>query len=180
MQLLRQVLRAPFFHQLRTEKQLGYIVFVAAMGLKEVPGSMMIVQSPTLTSEQLSEEISRFLSDYTAKLPADLRQHQQAVIGDLLEQPKNLAEQARRYWSNILHKNLSFDRRQQLADAVAAVTPASLADYYQRVAATPARRLWITSSVAKEQPLDDALQHSMPLAYPEALKEAVEAFYQYP
>ncbi len=150
MLVLRQVLKAPFFNELRTEKQLGYIVFVSGMGLKEVPGSVLVVQSPTATAEQLVGEIAQFIDHFAGSLGEQtfvqqLSQHRQAVIHQLQEQPKNQAEQARFYWENILHQNFDFNRRQLLVKAVNSVRAESFARYFQRVLQSPERRIWMTS-----------------------------------
>ncbi len=142
MMVLQQVLKAPFFHELRTEKQLGYVVFVTGMPFKEVPGTALVVQSPVASVQRLINEINGFAKRFGKELPTDLTQHKQAVMANLKEQPKNQFEQAQRYWDNIVHDVKSFDRREQLAAAVADVTQKSFADYYQQVMQNPARQWW--------------------------------------
>ena len=132
MALARQILRAPFFNELRTEKQLGYIVFAGSMSLKEVPASVLVVQSPTAQVAELQQEIGQFLvrQSFTEEI---LDQNRQAVLANLLERPKNLAEQSERYWSNIVHGVDGFDRRQRLAKALEAINLESLQAYYERL-----------------------------------------------
>ena len=145
MQVLRQTLRAPFFHELRTEKQLGYIVFATAMGLKDVPGSALVVQSPKASADDLVGEISGFVERFGPLSAADLTQHIRAVADRLREQPRNQAEQGQRHWDDILHENAAFDRREQLARAVEKVTGDSYAQYFSKVLQDPQRLLWLTS-----------------------------------
>jgi insulysin len=145
MLLVRQLLRAPFFHELRTQKQLGYIVFTTGMPLKEVPGTMLVVQSPTATVTELQTEIEGFLASREID-EALLSQNRQAVVASLREVPKNLMEQSERYWSNIIHKVETFDRREGLAKRVESVSLESLQAYYQRLFQQQPRSLWITAS----------------------------------
>lgn len=174
MLVLRQVLRAPFYHELRTEKQLGYIVFATSMGIKEVPGAALVVQSPTASAEQLIDEIGGFIAAYGDSLPENLAQHQQAVIHSLLEQPKNQAEQASRYWENILRENLSFDRRHKLAKAVEAVTADSFSAYYAKVMQVPQRRMWLTSRGLAEA------EHGFNAIEVQTTYKSSQPFYRYP
>src|SRR5690606_36284409 len=57
MQLLRQILQPRFFDQLRTEKQLGYVVSVFPLALRALEGSVFVVQSPATEEAQLVREI---------------------------------------------------------------------------------------------------------------------------
>src|SRR5690606_14734644 len=46
MKLLQQILQPAFFASLRTEKQLGYIVSVFPMPIRDLEGTVFVVQSP--------------------------------------------------------------------------------------------------------------------------------------
>ncbi|WP_315982825.1 hypothetical protein [Aliamphritea spongicola] len=40
-------MEAPFYTSLRTEQQLGYVVFATPLQMQDVPGLAFVVQSPT-------------------------------------------------------------------------------------------------------------------------------------
>ncbi|WP_390617862.1 insulinase family protein [Maricurvus nonylphenolicus] len=145
MLVVRQLLRSPFFHELRTQKQLGYIVFATGMPIKKVAGSVLVVQSPTASVADLQQEISGFLANQVFD-EKSLAQNKQAVISNLLEAPKNLVEQSEHYWSNIIHEVSSFDRKERLAKQVEAVTLLSLQDYFTSMVGTRSRQMWLTAS----------------------------------
>lgn len=145
MLVVRQLLRSPFFHELRTQKQLGYIVFATGMPIKKVAGSVLVVQSPTATVAELQQEILGFLGGQAFD-EKSLAQNKQAVISNLLEAPKNLVEQSEHYWSNIVHDVSSFDRKQRLAKQVEAVSLASLQAYFRSLVESSSRQLWLTAS----------------------------------
>ena len=44
--LFSQILSQPFYTQLRTEQQLGYIVFASHFPFMDVPGTAFVIQSP--------------------------------------------------------------------------------------------------------------------------------------
>ena len=174
MLLLRQVLRAPFYNSLRTEKQLGYVVMVTGMPLKKVPGTLFIVQSPVADGVRLIDEMSGFVEGFTEKMPDDLSSFQQAVRNNLLQDAKNLSEQSRYLWTDILYQYDAFDRRQRLASAVDAVTSEQLAQYYQSIISS-GRRLWVLSSALDAKALVDFEVISNPVA-----AKQKSAVYTYP
>ncbi|WP_051234845.1 insulinase family protein [Marinimicrobium agarilyticum] len=145
MQLLQRMLRPSFFHQLRTEKQLGYIVTVFPLALKDLQGTALVVQSPSVSSDRLWREIDAFLSTAGNALTGRLANQQAALSGELREPAKTLYQQSSYYWDSLVLGDFDFDRRTQLADAVEAVTPESLQAYYQRVFNDAKRRLWLVS-----------------------------------
>ncbi|WP_347331930.1 insulinase family protein [Marinimicrobium locisalis] len=145
MQLLQRILRPSFFHQLRTEKQLGYIATVFPLALKDLPGTVMVVQSPSAGSGQLWREIDAFLEAAEDDLAERLADPKEALARELREPAKTLYQQSSYYWESLILGNSGFDRRAQLADRVEEVTPDSLKAYYQRVFNDPERRLWVVS-----------------------------------
>ncbi|MFT5422012.1 MAG: insulysin [Candidatus Endobugula sp.] len=166
MLLLRQVLESSFYSQLRTEQQLGYIVFLTSMSLKEVPGSLFVVQSPSTSVDAIKLAITQFILESKASIPDDLSLYQRSVATQLLEKPQTLAASSSRYWQNIIKRDDSFSYRQRLLDAVNKVDAAQLREYYQRTLLNEQRSLWF---VADKQVVDHAPIFSEPQTY-----------YQYP
>ncbi|MGI9288654.1 MAG: insulinase family protein, partial [Pseudomonadales bacterium] len=116
--LSMQLLKTDFFQQLRTEQQLGYVVFADAMPVVDVPGAAFVVQSPTASGAEIYAAIGEFLRSYGKKastMPVEyFAQQKAALISDLAEQPKNQRGQAGRYWEAISMEDLNFDQRQRL------------------------------------------------------------------
>ncbi len=156
MQLLRQMLRPLFFDQLRTEKQLGYVVAAIPMALRQLEGIAFVVQSPATPESRLLSEIDGFMADQLPHLTDNLAENRAALIRQLEEPPRSLAEQADRLWGSLLLGDTRFDRRQRLARALAQVDEASLQAYYRAVMLNRERRLWLTSG-------DDALTEDVEL-----------------
>jgi len=61
--VLAQMLNEPFFNQLRTQQQLGYVVFSRATNQRDVLGIQFAVQSPTRSCEYIVNCINKFLVD---------------------------------------------------------------------------------------------------------------------
>jgi secreted Zn-dependent insulinase-like peptidase len=163
MMLVRQLLQPAFYHQLRTEKQMGYAVAAIAAPLFSLENSLFIVQSPGVSEENIIEEIDSFLDAQHEHLERDFKINQQSLIKKLREPARSLKELGGRYWKAITHYDNDFSRRLDLAEAVARITPESLGNYYRNVFMDKNRRLWLTSdALAKRENfllVDDLLIH---------------------
>jgi secreted Zn-dependent insulinase-like peptidase len=142
MALLRQIMGSPFYHQLRTQQQLGYIVFNGSLRLKKVPGSVFVVQSPTSSTEELQFAIEEFLQGFVEELPDSLVVHKEALVTQLLDSPDSLSASADWHWSNIRQGNRAFNQRELLADAVREINSDQLKQYYRKVFLNQKTHLW--------------------------------------
>ena len=176
MALLAQATENRFFHELRTEREIGYIVFVTSMPVLEVPGLALVVQSPSSPPETLYQHVESFLGRSGTALrempPAVFERHRAAVERALLEAETRLDERTARYWNAIDRESYEFDRRERLLEAVRAVTRNDLADAWRDLVAAPetARGMAVAVS-SREPPATGRMFRSAELvADPEALK----------
>ncbi len=120
--LLSQIIRSPFFSELRTRQQLGYVVFASSMNVMDVPGLMFVIQSPDKEPGSLHQAITGFLSTFhqsVAQMPeTEFEQHRLGFISRILERDKALSERTNRYWRAIDNKDFDFDERERFAQAV--------------------------------------------------------------
>lgn len=116
MGIAGQMLGAEFFHKLRTEKQLGYVVSAGVYPVREVPGLYFMVQSPVADTGKLQQEFTGFLSDWLDNgLSEDaFNQHKQALRAKLLESPRNLWAAGDQFWQDLMNGYTQFDSREQL------------------------------------------------------------------
>ena len=144
--LLVNMMGPAFFEALRTEKELGYIVFASPMSILERPGISFVVQSPIADPTALQHHIETFIQSY-AKTMADLdetsfEQHKAALLSNLLEADSTLDDRSNRYWNEIDREHYDFDLREKLAAAINAVTLADLkASYTNLLVGKNAKRL---------------------------------------
>ena len=64
LSLIAQMVKAPFFNSLRTDKQLGYVVSAFPYHANRVPGLGMLVQSPVASERILRDEFTLFTQDF--------------------------------------------------------------------------------------------------------------------
>ena len=135
--LAGQMIGTPYFSDLRTDQQLGYVVNAGARLMNERNGLVFLVQSPVQGADYLEEATASFLAQYLESLDTmteqEFRQHQDGLINNLLQRDKNLSQRSQRYWSDLKKDNLAFDTREQLAEAIKALTKPNIVAYLSRV-----------------------------------------------
>ena len=109
-----QFLNEPFFNELRTQQQLGYVVFSRAVNTRDVLGAQFMVQSPTRSCEYIVNSINEFLVSMRAKIQnlsdVEFEIQKQAVLVRLAEKDINLSRENARHWGEISTHKYQFDR----------------------------------------------------------------------
>ncbi|MCB1843248.1 MAG: insulinase family protein [Halioglobus sp.] len=132
--LTAQIIKSGFFQQLRTEQQLGYVVAAFNWPQKDVPGLVMLIQSPREDAAGVADAMDAFMQRVSPTLTeAQFARHSAALVSEIMRPDKNLNERAEFYWSSIARKRYDFDGRETLAAAVEALTLDDWRDYYTRV-----------------------------------------------
>ncbi len=134
--MLAKVLESGYFDQLRTQQQLGYIVSAQYSPILTIPGLAFIVQSPKASLLDIHHATSTFLVSAFKKIQAmpekEYTQYQQAIVQQLIEQPKQLGQESDAFWYEMAMNEGVFDRKQKLADVVSAL---SISDWQQKMKA---------------------------------------------
>ncbi|MBR9756325.1 insulinase family protein [Cobetia sp. 4B] len=135
--VLGQLLEAPFYSQLRTEEQLGYIVSARYSPMLDAPGLSLLVQSPSKDSKTLFSRMDAFLTRFDSRVQsldeAALASYRDAVVDSLTQKPRKLSELAARNWSELSFGWTGFDRRQQLVAAVEQVSAQDIRAIWQQL-----------------------------------------------
>jgi len=63
-----QFLQEPFFNELRTKQQLGYVVMCRPSMNRDVVGAKFLVQSPTRSCEYQAHSVNNFLIEMKQKV----------------------------------------------------------------------------------------------------------------
>lgn len=144
--LLSEIMAAPFYSRLRTEQQLGYVVFETALPLNKAPGLAFVVQSPNTDPIALEQHIDEFIGGMQSTLSQmteeKLEQYKRSVLSRINRKENKLSDLSNRFWKEIDRNELSFDSRKQLSDAVASLSLADLLKCYEQL---PQRRLTVRS-----------------------------------
>ncbi|MCK5666471.1 MAG: insulinase family protein, partial [Thiotrichaceae bacterium] len=134
-QLLGRIISSAFFADLRTQQQLGYNLGAAALPIKDVPGIIYILQSPVISAPEIERRfiifINSFHNDLEKLSTEDLEAYKTGLITRLLEKDKSLHKRSYRNWLEIDRDNRDFDTKERIAEAVAKIDKARLANIYQ-------------------------------------------------
>ena len=148
--LLSQVLSSPYYERVRTENQLGYIVFATNYSFLEVPAIAFIVQSPVASVYQLETETQSFLKEYAENLNAmpnsEFNQHKAALLSRLFEKDNNLGEKSDRFWREVDRENFSFDTREKLSKEINKLSPETFSNFYSSLIQSQGKKLLTFSS----------------------------------
>jgi len=118
-----QLVKSGFFQQLRTEQQLGYVVSAFSWPQLDVPGLVMLIQSPVADTAALAQAMDAFLQQLPEGLDAgQYARNQQALLNEVLRPDENMWQRAEYYWQSLARKQFDFDSREQLGRAVSALS----------------------------------------------------------
>jgi len=118
-QLAGNLIEAPFYTRLRTEKQLGYITFATAFPLYNTPILTGVIQSPTANPDELATAIQNEFEGFAAMveaMPDDQFESQRlSLLDQLLNPPSTQGELSNAIWSAIGLRRPFSDRMEQVA-----------------------------------------------------------------
>ncbi len=124
--LLAQIISSPFYQNIRTTRQLGYIVYATPFEMLETPALGFVVQSPSASVSDIDQAIREFATGFETTLnnlsEERLEREKQAVISNIMEQERQLGDISGRYWREIDRGATDFDSREKLVKAVEATT----------------------------------------------------------
>lgn len=128
--LANHLMSSAFFNELRTKQQLGYMVGANNLPLNRHPGLIFYVQSPLAGPELLMGAIDDFLNAFFMVLlemsESRWQSSKQSLLAQVREPDNNLRARAQRYWISIGNKDYHYQRREQVADAMAELTRADM------------------------------------------------------
>ncbi|XP_053683115.1 insulin-degrading enzyme [Sabethes cyaneus] len=143
--LVSQIISEPCYNQLRTQEQLGYIVFCGSRKSNGVQGIRIIVQS-TKHPAYVEDRIESFLNGISNYLETmtdeEFDRHKEALAAQKLEKPKRLSTQFAKFLNEISLQQFHFNRAQVEVAFLKTLTKQQIIDYYKEfiVLGAPSRR----------------------------------------
>jgi len=155
IELISAILQEPFYDELRTKKQLGYIVSSGVKGIADTRTLAFVVQSSIATSAELTVEILSFLETVQAKIlekvsKADVAVYAKSLIDQKTDPDKDLITEVTRNWSEIASGRLQFDRLQKEAAALLNVGKQDLLDFWKMIYSANGRRVLISEIIPRQ------------------------------
>lgn len=148
--LFDEIVQEPFFNQLRTKEQLGYVVECSPRMTYRVFGFCFCIQSSKYNPVYLQERIDNFidsLKDMLEELDdGSFESFKSGLIAKLLEKDPSLTYETNRFWNQIVDKRYMFDYSEKVAQVVRDINKSDLIDWcskYFRRESPKCRRLAI-------------------------------------
>lgn len=124
--LLTEIIATDYSNQLRTEQQLGYLVFATNMNVQKVPGIAFVVQSPNATLKNIHASNLAFTQGVDHSLanlsPSQIDTFKQSLIARYQTPERTIFQRSNRFWSELNYKIYTFDERKLLIQAIQNLT----------------------------------------------------------
>jgi len=144
-ELLGVFVRNPFFTEMRTRQELGYIVFAGAYNRENVQNLVFLIQSGTHDPDDLRGRAEAFIAQLPeafAQLPAgQFEAIRQSLIEDRRKEPKTIAEEADRFYLGAFEKDADFRWIEKEIAAIEALEQEQVAELFRRTVAPDSRRV---------------------------------------
>jgi len=134
--LLNHTMSSTFFHELRTEKQLGYMVGTGYLPLNRHPGLIFYIQSPTTGALHLLEAIDEFIADFNYAVMQITNEEWETtklgLINQVMEHDANLKTRSQRYWVSVGNRDYQFNQRELVVAEITKLTRPDLIKFMMR------------------------------------------------
>ena len=154
IELISAIIEQPFYDDLRTRQQLGYIVSSGVRPLGKTRTLAFIVQSSVAPVEKLTTETLKYMDGVRStleKLPKiTFGTYVKGLIEKKLEPDKTLATEVMRNWAEIASGRMEFERVQQEATALLELKKDDLLEFWDRIYIGPNSRVLITQIIPRQ------------------------------
>lgn len=144
--LSAQLLKADFFHQLRTKRQLGYIVYMTGFSPLDAPGVAAVAQSPKAEPADLAKQMREFWNTAASVSKKDFKRGREALVRRLHKRDTARAAVNGRWWAALRRGDADFSRRRRLAQAVGEVSRDEWLRFVERALGGATRRQLLLST----------------------------------
>ncbi|MDP5041257.1 MAG: insulinase family protein, partial [Paraglaciecola sp.] len=134
--LFEQMIATPFFNQMRTERQVGYLVGSGYLPYNQHPGIALYIQSPNFSANQIIIAMQQFLSEFLQSLN-DYQEIWTALKAGLIRQlsqtDSHLSMKSQRLWMCIGNKDFTFSQNSKMIAVIEQLTFSQMFEFSQRL-----------------------------------------------
>jgi len=163
-QVIGNFVESPFYLEMRTNQQLGYIVWGGAASAEKSSYFYFIIQSGNHPAEYLANQAEQFsltLPDSLSQLPEeDFLAIKNSVIEKIKEKPTSIEEQAGKYYTMAFDYNGNFNRNEELIQAVENLTREKSVEVLTKVLANETLERATVLLYAKEHNVGENIKSS--------------------
>ena len=162
--ILKGFMRSPFFTEMRSNQQLGYIVWAGPTTRRDNLLLYFIIQSATHPADDLEDRADAFIATY-AQLLRDLPAENFAALKaaaeeEVKEKSKSIAEKAGKFNTLAFDFDADFERDRKTLVELESITQQEVAAFLDRVLGVQTRRIRTTLAFAREHEATRAIENS--------------------
>lgn len=160
--LLRDIIGRWYFDDLRTEKQLGYVVSATNTKLGKTAGMRFMVQSPNTTPAGIMQHNQRFFAESLTKLTAlseqEFVKYRDSLIEKLQRKPESLNQEFSQFTFDFNRRNDQFNQRAKMIEAVRQLTRQDIVDFYKHTVIEQQGFAFISQALGTKTKAEDAVK----------------------
>jgi insulysin len=143
--IISQALKQPFFTEMRTNQQLGYIVWSSNLNRDENHYLYFAIQSGEYSADELNHHADKFIKTCPALLNSisdDMfEQLRESSIENLEQKPKSISERSTKLTNLIFEHNAEFDRDEKTISAIKNVEKNKLVETLEKILSEESYRM---------------------------------------
>lgn len=133
--LISKMISTPVYDELRTKKQLGYVVFGTVFVHASVLELRVVVQGnkelPDVVDRDIESVLARFGTNLRNMSADEFSRWRESIRSTILEKDKNMEQEADRFWSQIVSGTHCFGIRELSSEYLETLsTPSQVADLF--------------------------------------------------
>ena len=168
LEVLADAFEQGFYNTLRTQEQLGYIVYSGIRSKEGVYSLSLTVQSNVLDGPGLTRRVESYLAEAVDQLttlsPDEFESFKEGLRVRKLEPDQRLTSQAMRLWSEVVNKDIEppmFDRYAREVDLLKHMTQAQFSQFARELLGPQgARRRLLVSEINSQIPTPSSAEQS--------------------
>lgn len=147
--LANHLMSPHYFHQLRTEQQMGYLVGTGYVPINTLPGIAFYIQSPNFDCNSLYQATVTFFQDFLEQFEdmsaPEFSELKQGLIAQLAERDSSLGARAKRLWLALGQDDTTFDLTGRIINALAKLDKLQFTDLLKQMLANDYDMLLLAS-----------------------------------
>lgn len=161
-QLLSSIIGRWYFDDLRTDKQLGYVVSAGRDRIGMTSGISLTVQSPTASPKHIMEHNQRFIQASFERLKAmsseEFNKYRTSLIETLQHKPDALIREFSEYNSDFMRGNAKFDRKSHTIELLQALTQQDIIEFYQKTLIEQTGLVFISQAIGTKKEISQPVE----------------------
>lgn len=160
--LLKEMISSWYFDDLRTDKQLGYVVYATHTRFGKTTGLQFSVQSPTASPQTIMQHNTRYFDETLKKLNAmsadEIEKYRTSLIEVLQRKPESLSQEFADYIQDIERGNFAFDRKTRLIDHIKQLTKQDLLAFFEQAVIQQSGFVLISQAIGVNEKINQAAE----------------------